>query len=148
MKGIKDKGGQTKTFRDGKRIFIFYLFFFILLKNRYLVVVQKCSIPPPLQSAYLTLGEHTKLRAKKVSCCSQHVLHHVRTKRDVSCASLVKQLKGHYEEGIRGAQNRFKGQKLLERDQSVWMRKNRCNLNEKSRFFSVKLQILQPCQLE
>ena len=50
------------------------------------------------------------------------ITHHVHTKWDVPCARLVKQLKGNYEQGIWGTQNWFKGQKLLKRDQSVWMR--------------------------
>lgn len=49
----------------------------------------------------------------------------VHTKGDVPCTSLVKQLKGNYEQGIRGTQSRFKGQKLLERDQSVWRKKEK-----------------------
>lgn len=45
------------------------------------------------------------------------------TKWDISCAGLVKQLKGNDEQGIWGTQDRFKGQELLERDQSVWTKK-------------------------
>lgn len=62
----------------------------------------------------------------------------VHTKRDVPCASLVKQLKGHYEKGIRDTQNRFKGQKLLERDQSVWTRKKESYL--KKNVISLQIQ--------
>lgn len=49
--------------------------------------------------------------------------HRERTKGDVPSASLVEQLKGNYEQGVRGTQDRLKGQKLLEGDQPVWRRK-------------------------
>lgn len=66
-----------------------------------------------------------------VSVCTQHNTmfyspangHRGRTKGDVPSASLVKQLEGNYEQGVRGTQDRFEGQKLLERDQPVRMRR-------------------------
>ena len=49
--------------------------------------------------------------------------HRGRTKGDVPGARLVEQLKGNYEQGVWGTQDRLEGQKLLEGDQPVWRRK-------------------------
>lgn len=89
---------------------------------------KRCFLPPavgwhehqifnPTQCVYTTQHNATQHDAY---CPASW--HRQRTKGDVPSASLVEQLKGNYEQGVRGTQDRLKGQKLLEGDQPVWRR--------------------------
>ncbi len=121
----------------------------VIIDFDYLSIKTTTTKKPLMKSTSSVKQSHSSIMVFKLHCmyitwclvsCSwawsapphqrADINHHVHTKWDVPCASLVKQLKGNYEQGIRGTQNWFKGQKLLERDQSVWTRKKKCYLNK------------------
>lgn len=87
-------------------------------------VILISGIPPEFDS-----NEYQIFNPTQSVYTTQHYVycpaswHRARTKGDVPSASLVEQLKGNYEQGVRGTQDRLKGQKLLEGDQPVWRRK-------------------------